>query len=94
VLSFFTNVLIGPVGIAAGAIIGVLGISGVFSRSSEDKKDGLIVALTGAVLLGIGFNFWHLPSLASWIFRTGSTISLVWGIVSGIRFFIGLRKRT
>lgn len=92
-VSFVTHLLIGPVGIAVGGILGVLGLTGVFSRSSTDKKDGLVVLAIGAVLLGIGFNFGFLPGFAAQIFRIGSTVSLIWGIVSGIRFFLGIRKR-
>lgn len=93
-VSFFTGMLIGPVGIISGAVLGVLGLSGVLSRSSTDKKDGLVVTGIGAVLLGIGFNVAYVPGIANWIFGTGSTIALIWGIVSGVRFFLGMRKRT
>lgn len=90
---FFVNLLFGPVGIGVGAVLGVLGLSELTSPSAGAKRDGLVVAGTGAVIVCIGLGLGPLRYIAREILHTGSMIALIWGVVSAIRFIIGARKR-
>ncbi|MDR2509678.1 MAG: hypothetical protein LBC77_03425 [Spirochaetaceae bacterium] len=83
-----------PVGIAAGAIVTVIGLSGVFSRNGTDRKDGMFVTLAGAVLLCTFLGIGPIKNFASTILSAGSAISFFYGLWNGLRFFIGRGKRS
>jgi hypothetical protein len=84
--------LVQPAGLAIGGVLALLGLSGIFSRQSSDRKDGFFVLLTGAVLFGAFWGIGPIKNAASWLLSTGGLISLALGFWNGVRFLWGMRR--
>ncbi|MDR2467781.1 MAG: hypothetical protein LBD22_02330 [Spirochaetaceae bacterium] len=90
---FVLKWLVQPAGLALGGVIVLLGLTGVFSGNSTDRKDGLMVTLTGGVLLCFFLGIGPVKNIAGTLLSVGSIISFAVGIWNGIRFLAGLNKR-
>jgi hypothetical protein len=79
-------------GIAAGAVLGVVGISAVISKDPDDRKPGLVVLAAG--VLSILSRVPGVRGFAGFLLGIGALGLIAAGIWNGIKFFRGLKKRT
>jgi hypothetical protein len=89
------NVLPLPVFIAAGAVITVLGVTGVTSRDKADQKIGLVLTISGAaaILACVG-AIPVLKAAGRTALFAGAAALIGLGIVNAFRFISGLKKRS
>jgi hypothetical protein len=78
-------------GIIAGAVVAVVGISGLLSKDPEDKKPGMVVTIGGA--LAIFSKVGLVRPLAGTLLGIGALGLLALGIWNGIKFLKGLKSR-
>ncbi|GHV83981.1 hypothetical protein AGMMS50212_13210 [Spirochaetia bacterium] len=79
---------LGPI---VGAIVTIIGISGILSKSKSDKKGGAITCAVGIIILLL-----RVPAvsvIAGTVLRVGALASFGLGIWNGIKFLIGLKSR-
>jgi hypothetical protein len=79
-------------GIAAGAVLGVVGISAVISKDPDDRKPGLVVLAAG--ILSVLSRVPVVRAFAGTLLGVGALGLLAAGIWNGIRFLGELRKRS
>jgi hypothetical protein len=79
------------IGIAAGAVVGVVGIGALLSKDPEDRKPGFIVTAAGA--LSILSKIGVVRPLAGTFLGIGAIGLLALGIWNGIKFLKGLKSR-
>ncbi|MDR0554142.1 MAG: hypothetical protein LBG76_05015 [Treponema sp.] len=79
------------IGIIAGAVVGVVGISALLSKDPDDRKPGLVVTVAGglAILSKIGI----IKPFAATFLGIGALGLLGLGIWNGIKFLKGLKSR-
>ncbi|GMO52364.1 MAG: hypothetical protein Ta2G_10300 [Termitinemataceae bacterium] len=93
VLSILITKLFAPLGMVLGVLITGLGISGIFSKSKQDRKPALFTTLVGAVLfLSSGKVFPLISTFAGTILSVCSFASFGIGLYNGVRFLLGLKK--
>jgi len=79
-------------GFAAGGIVTLLGIGSFLSKDPADKKAGAVVMTAGILVLLSKVPF--AAPLASTLLSIGAFGLLALGIWNGIKFFLGLKKRS
>jgi hypothetical protein len=79
------------VGIAAGAVLGVVGIGAVISKDPDDRKPGLVVLAAG--ILSVLSRVPVVRAFAGTLLGVGALGLLAAGIWNGVRFFTELKKR-
>jgi hypothetical protein len=79
------------IGIAAGAVLGIVGISALLSKDPDDRKPALIV--TAAGVLSLLSRVPGLRAFAGTLLGVGAIGLLVMGIWNGIKFLKGLKSR-
>ena len=79
-------------GIIAGVIVGVVGIGGILSKESDDRKPGILAAAAGAlsILARIGV----IRPLAGTLLGISALGLLAVGVWNGIKFIKGLKARS
>jgi hypothetical protein len=79
------------VGIVAGVIVGVVGVTAILSKDPEDRKPGIIVTAAGAlsILAKVGV----VRPLAASLLGIGALGLLALGVWNGIKFLRGLKNR-
>jgi hypothetical protein len=80
------------VGIAAGAVLGVVGIGAVISKDPDDRKPGLVVLAAGVLSL-----LSRVPGVrvfAGTLLGVGALGLLAAGIWNGIRFLREIKRRS
>jgi hypothetical protein len=79
-------------GIAAGVVVGVIGIGGILSKDPDDHKPGILAAAAGAlsILARIGI----IRPLAGTLLGISALGLLVMGVWNGIKFIRGLKGRS
>ncbi|GHU99721.1 hypothetical protein FACS189483_09290 [Spirochaetia bacterium] len=78
-------------GLVAGGIVGVVGISGLISKDPEDRKPALLVTMAGALAV-----FSKVPivrPVAATLLGLGAIGLIGLGIYNGIKFLKGLKSR-
>jgi len=89
-LQIFTRIkMLGPI---VGAVVCVVGIVSLLSRDTADRKAGVII--TGAGVLVILSKIPVIAPAAATLLSIGGVGLLAMGIINGIKFFIGLNKRS
>ncbi|MDR0377541.1 MAG: hypothetical protein LBH70_07085 [Spirochaetaceae bacterium] len=78
-------------GIAAGAVLGIVGIGAVRSKDADDHKPGLVVLAAG--VLSVLSRVPGIRIFAGTLLGIGAVGLLATGIWNGIRFLTELRKR-
>lgn len=81
------------VGIAAGGLVGLVGLGGLLSKDEDDKKAGGVLAAGGALALVSKFSLPGLSGAAGMILSLGGLGLLALGIWKGLKFFQGLKSR-
>jgi len=79
-------------GLAMGGLVSLIGIGSLLSKDSADKKAGIIITAAGALTLLSKIPF--IAPLSSTLLTIGAVGLLALGIWKGIKFFIGLKKRS
>ena len=82
-----------PLGIVFGLIIGGIGISGLLSKDSEDKKPGTLLTAAGILKLLSHVGPAVLRGLAGTLLAVSSLGLAAMGIINGIKFLKGLKSR-
>jgi len=91
-LVFVLGALPGPIGLVGGAVLGGLGLAGLFSKDPEDKKPGLFAALGGGLVVLTKLRV--LPGIASLGLSFLGVGCMIRGIWEGIKFLRGLKSRS
>jgi hypothetical protein len=79
-------------GLVAGAVVCVVGIVSLMSKDTADKKAGAIITSAGVLVL-----LSKIPGIApaaATLLSIGGIGLLAMGIINGIKFLIGLKKRS
>ncbi|MDR3337530.1 MAG: hypothetical protein LBT16_10020 [Treponema sp.] len=80
------------IGLAAGAVLGIVGITGLLSKDPDDRKPALIV--TGAGILSVLSRVPVARAFAGTLFGIGALGLLAIGIWNGVKFIKGLKSRS
>jgi hypothetical protein len=80
------------VGIAAGAVLGVIGIGAVISKDPDDRKPGLVVLAAG--VLSLLSRVPGVRAFAGTLLGVGALGLLAAGIWNGIRFLREIKRRS
>jgi hypothetical protein len=80
------------VGIAAGAVLGIVGIRAVVSKDPDDRKPGLVVLAAG--VLSVLSRVPGVRAFAGTLLGIGAIGLLAAGVWNGIRFLREIKKRS
>jgi len=81
-------------GLIAGGIVCLIGIGSLLSKDSADRKPGLIITTAGVFAVLSRSNIPLIAPISATILSIGAVGLLALGIWNGIKFFIGLKKRS
>ena len=81
------------IGMGLSAIVLILGLVSIFSKDKEGKKPGMLLTASGIMGLIVQFGIPVLRPFAVFFLGLGAMGFFASGIMRGIRFLIGLRKR-
>jgi hypothetical protein len=79
-------------GLIIGGLVCLLGIGSFLSKDPADRKAGLLITIAGALTVLSRIPF--LTAISKILLSIGAFGLLALGIVNGIKFFIGLKKRS
>jgi len=81
-------------GLIIGGVVCLIGIGSLMSKDQADRKAGFLITAAGAltILSKAGISF--LKVISGTLLTIGAIGLLALGIVNGIKFFIGLKKRS
>ncbi|MDR2631416.1 MAG: hypothetical protein LBC60_10875 [Spirochaetaceae bacterium] len=94
ILLFIMRALPFPLGIAAGAIVALVGLGALFSKDPEDRKPGLIITAAGVLAILARAPIPPLRAFAGVLLGIGAVGLLAMGIWKGIQFLKGLKSRS
>lgn len=80
------------IGLVLSAVVCIIGLVAYFSKDSTDRKPGLII--TSAGVLAMLSKIPAAAPVASTILTIGAFGLIALGILNGLKFFAGLRKRS
>ncbi|MDR0503918.1 MAG: hypothetical protein LBH16_11425 [Treponema sp.] len=81
-------------GFIAGGIVLVLGIMSIASKDPADKKAGLLMTAAGALTFLSKTGIPVVAAISGTLLSIGAIGLLGLGIWNGIKFFIGLKRRS
>jgi len=81
-------------GLVAGAVVCVVGIITLMSKDLADKKAGSIITAAGALVLLSKIRIPFIAPVSATLLSIGGIGLLAMGIINGIKFLIGLKKRS
>jgi len=81
-------------GLVVGAVVCVVGIGSLFSKDMSDRKAGLLITTVGALTILSKSRITPLVVVSGVLLSIGAVGLLVLGIVNGIKFLIGIKKRS
>jgi hypothetical protein len=88
------SIRVPPLGIIFAFIVGGIGISGLVSKEPEGKKPGVILTIAGSLKLLFHLGVPAVIRPIAGAFLTFTSLGLLaLGIVNGIKFLWGLKKR-
>ena len=79
-------------GIVVGALVCLIGIGAFTSKDPADKKAGAVIMAAG--VLALLSKVPGIAPIAGTLLAIGAVGLLAMGILNGIKFFIGLKKRS
>ena len=82
------------VGLIAGAIICIIGLASLRSRDPADRKPGAVITAAGVLTILSKTTIPLLNAAAGTLMSIGGIGLLAMGIMNGLKFFIGLKKRS
>jgi len=92
ILNGFSN--LNWLGIIVGALVFLVGVSSLKSRETTDRKAGMVIAAAGLLAVLSRFNIPLISGLSGTLLSLGAIGVLAVGILKGIKFFLGLKKRS
>jgi len=81
-------------GLIAGAVVCLVGIGSLMSKDPADKKAGMIITGAGALTVLSKSGIPGITQLSGTLLAIGAIGLLALGIWNGIKFFMGLKKRS
>jgi hypothetical protein len=81
-------------GFVVGGIVLVFGVCSFFSKDPSDKKTGIIFALAGLFTLFSKMDIQAVSGFLKILLNIGAFGLFALGLWNGIRFLLGLKKRT
>jgi len=81
-------------GLVIGGIVCLIGIGSLMSKDPADKKAGAIITAAGALALLSKLNIPVVTAISGTILSIGAIGLLVMGIWNGIKFLVGLKRRS
>ena len=81
-------------GLVVGAIVCIVGITSLLSKDPDDKKAGVVIAGAGALTVLSKSGIPLITAVSGTLLSIGALGLLALGIWKGIKFFIGLKKRS
>jgi hypothetical protein len=81
-------------GLAIGALAGIVGIFALLSKDPDDKKPGAVLTAAGLLVILSKTGIPILRSLAPTLLNIGAVGLLAMGIWKGIQFIRGLKSRS
>ncbi|MDR2068491.1 MAG: hypothetical protein LBP71_01305 [Spirochaetaceae bacterium] len=93
-LLFIMRALPFPLGIAAGAVVALVGVGALFSKDPEDRKPGMVITAAGFLAVLARVPIAPLRSFAGVLLGIGAVGLLAMGIWKGIQFLKGLKSRS
>jgi len=82
------------IGLIAGALVCAVGIMSLLSKDKADKKAGAIITGAGVLTILSKTGIPALMAVSSTLLSISALGLLAMGIWNGIKFFIGLKKRS
>ena len=89
-LQFFAKLR--GLGLVIGAVVCVIGIGSLMSKDPADRRAGFLITAAGALVLLSKIPV--IAPAAATLLSIGAIGLLAMGIINGIKFFIGLKKRS
>jgi len=81
-------------GLIIGGIVCLVGIGSLMSKDQADRKAGLLITAAGALTLLSKAKLPFITPISGTLLSIGAIGLLALGIINGIKFFIGLKKRS
>jgi len=81
-------------GLVVGAVVCAVGIGSLFSKDMSDRKAGLLITAVGALTILSKSRITVLVAISGTLLSIGAVGLIVLGIINGIKFLIGLKKRS
>jgi len=81
-------------GLVVGGVVCVVGIASLLSKDPADRKAGIVITAAGALAVLSRTNIPAITAVSSTLLSIGAVGLLVLGIWNGIKFFVGLKKRS
>ena len=82
------------IGILAGGLVGLLGLGSLTSKDLADKRAGLVLTAAGALTILSKIPIPLIQPFSKVLLTIGAIGLLGLGIWNGIKFLIGLKKRS
>ena len=81
-------------GLVIGGVVCVVGIASLLSKDPADRKAGVVITAAGALAVLSRTNIPIITAISGTLLSIGAIGLLVLGIWNGIKFFVGLKKRS
>jgi hypothetical protein len=81
-------------GLVAGAIVCIVGIVSLMSNDPADKKAGSVITAAGVLVLLSKIRIPFIAPVSATLLSIGGIGLFAMGIINGIKFLIGLKKRS
>ena len=81
-------------GLVIGAVVCVIGIITLMSKDLADKKAGVIITAAGVLVLVSKIRIPFIAPVSATLLSIGGIGLIAMGIINGIKFLIGLKKRS
>lgn len=81
-------------GLIIGGLICLIGIGSLMSKDPTDRKAGFLITAAGGLTILSKARIPFLTTVSGTILSIGAVGLLALGIINGIKFFIGLKKRS
>jgi len=81
-------------GLIVGAVVCIIGLASFTSKDPADRKAGAVITAAGVLALLSKIKIPIIAPLASTLLSIGAVGLLALGIWNGIKFIVGLKKRS
>jgi hypothetical protein len=81
-------------GLVLGGVVCILGIGSLMSKDPTDRKAGIIITTAGVLTIISRTGIPVLKAVSATLLTIGSFGLLALGIINGLKFFAGLKKRS
>jgi hypothetical protein len=81
-------------GLVLGVIVCGFGVVSLMSKDPADKKPGAVIAIAGALTILSKTGIPVITAISGTLLTIGAVGLLAMGLWNGIKFFIGLKKRS